>query len=70
MTDFNKTLKEMSVSELEQKLDDLRRELFNTQLNAATTHLKDYSQFSKLKKNIARVLTYINQKKRDRAGAQ
>ena len=57
-------LKQMGVDELKEKLDVLRRELFGTRLNAATAHVKDYSQFKKLHKNVARVSTYLRQKER------
>lgn len=65
VAEFKKELTSLSVEELEQKLDGLRRDLFNMQLNAATAHLKDYSQFNKLRKNVARVLTVIKQKKHE-----
>lgn len=57
-----KELKNMSLEQLQDKLDDFRRELFQLNLNAATSHIKDGSQFKKLKKNIARALTVINEK--------
>jgi len=56
-------LKGMSVQELEKKLDECKKELFSLRLNSMTTHVKDYSQFSKLKKQVARVLTYLNLKR-------
>ena len=31
-------------------------------LNSSTSHVKDYSQFKKGRKNIARILTYLRQK--------
>ena len=31
-------------------------------LNSSTSHVKDYSQFKKARKNIARILTYLRQK--------
>ena len=49
--------------ELQKKLNEFRRKLLNLTLNTSTTHVKDYSQFKKLRSNIARVLTYIRQKK-------
>jgi len=67
VAELNKELEKMSVTELQQKLEGLRRELFNIKLNAATAHVKDYSQFDKLKKNIARVLTFIRQKEQEAA---
>jgi len=53
-----KGLKGLSVAELDTKIEALRRELFNLRLNATTAHVKDYSQFGKLRRSIARALTY------------
>lgn len=55
-------LKGMSESELREKVDGFRRELFGLRLNASTSHIKDCSQFKKLRKNIARGLTLLSQK--------
>ncbi len=55
-------IKELSVEQLKDKLESFRRELFNLTLNSSTAHVKDYSQFSKLRKNIARAQTYLRQK--------
>ena len=57
-------LKDLSVEELEIKAETLRKELFSLRLNSSTTHLKDYSQFKKLRSGVARVLTYLEQKAR------
>jgi len=61
-TKIKEDLKSMNVSELKAKRDALRRERLNLVINAATAHVKDYSQFRKLRKNIARVETYLKQK--------
>jgi ribosomal protein L29 len=58
-----KELERLGVKELEGQLDGLRRELFSLKLNAVTAHVKDYSQFKKLRKNIARAKTYLKNKK-------
>lgn len=50
----------MGAQELGKKVDSLRRELFSLRLNASTAHVKDYSQFSKLRRRIARALTYLH----------
>lgn len=50
-------LKGMKPAELQKRINTLRRELFSLRLNAATAHVKDYSQFSKLRRQIARALT-------------
>jgi len=59
INDFKKELRSKSVQELQDELDNLRRELFSLRLNSSTTHIKDVSQFSKLRKNIARTLGAI-----------
>lgn len=59
---FKEELKQLSLEELEVKTDSLRRDLFGLKLSASTAHIKDYSIFKKLRKNIARALTKKNQK--------
>jgi ribosomal protein L29 len=54
------TLKNLNPQELAAKVEELRREYFMLKLNAATAHIKDYSQFQKLRRSIARALTYLN----------
>ena len=62
MRDTKAEIKNMDVKELLIKLDTLRREHFTVRLNTATAHVKDYSQFNKARKNIARVLTSLRLK--------
>jgi ribosomal protein L29 len=52
----------LSSQELDAKIDQYRQELFTLRINALTTHVKDVSQFEKLRKNVARGLTYKQQK--------
>ena len=66
VTKFKDELKQLDAAELKVKLDAVRRELFNIQLNATTAHVKDYSQFKKLKKDVARVLTFACQKEHEK----
>jgi ribosomal protein L29 len=66
LTKFRDELKRLDAAELKVRLDATRRELFNIQLNATTAHVKDYSQFKKLRKNIARVLTFARQKEHEK----
>lgn len=56
-------LRVLTEEQLHDKLDTLRRELFSLKLNASTTHIKDYSQFKKLKKDIARAAMVLNEKR-------
>lgn len=60
-TIFNQEIHTLSAQELVNKLDELRRQLFELRLNKLTAHIKDYSQFNTLRKNIARVQTRIQQ---------
>lgn len=53
---------QMSTQELVEKLDAMRRELFSLRLNVSVAHIKDYSLFKKLRKDIARALTFLHQK--------
>lgn len=59
---FKEELKQLEIKDLIFKLDALRREHFTLRLNASTSHVKDYSQFKKSRKNIARALTALRQK--------
>ena len=54
--------KSMEAGELKTKIESVRRELFSLRLNASTAHVKDYSQFSKLRKKVARAMTYLSKK--------
>lgn len=59
---FKDELKQLGIKELILKLDALRRDRFSLRLNASTSHVKDYSQFSKGRKNISRVLQALRLK--------
>ena len=61
MTKIKDEFKQASVQDLKEKLDNLRRDLFGLKLNSSTSHVKDYSQFKKLRKNIAQASTYLEQ---------
>lgn len=62
VTKFKEELVGLSTDQLREKLELLRRELFSLRLNAQTSHVKNNAQFKQLRKDIARVLTFINQK--------
>jgi ribosomal protein L29 len=59
---FKEELKKLEIKDLIFKLDALRREYFTLRLNSSTSHVKDYSEFKKSRKNIARALTVLRQK--------
>lgn len=60
---FMQRVQQLSVEELQKRLDSTRQDLFGLRLNAATAQVKDYSQYKKLRKQAARFLTAIQLKK-------
>lgn len=60
--DFNIELNKLSTEDLNKKIEELRRAKFSLQLASTTAHIKDVSQFKKLKKNLARALTVLHRK--------
>ncbi|OGB97982.1 50S ribosomal protein L29 [candidate division TM6 bacterium RIFCSPHIGHO2_12_FULL_36_22] len=57
-----KDLQGLNMQELKDRADALRQELFSLRLQIRTSYVKDNSQFKKLRKDIARVLTVKTQK--------
>lgn len=55
-------LTELSQEELAQKLEELRQELFNLKFQHSTGQLENPMRVNQTKKDIARVLTFINQR--------
>ncbi|TCJ18248.1 50S ribosomal protein L29 [Rubrobacter taiwanensis] len=58
-------IRELDVEELERRIADTRRELFNLRFQHATGQLENTGQLREVRKNIARLLTALNQKKRE-----
>jgi len=56
----NKEINKLSKDELENKLDKLKKDLFNMRFKKTNGPLEDSSKFSQLKKDVARILTKIN----------
>ena len=52
-----KTLRELNDEELEQKLAETRRELFNLRFQSATGALENSARITLIKREIARILT-------------
>jgi large subunit ribosomal protein L29 len=57
-------LRVLSPEELEEKLKEFREELFNLRFQLATGQLKNVKRIKEVKKDIARVYTILNEKKR------
>ena len=55
-------LKKLDLQELRKEVIQLKKELFNLRLNINGGETKDYSQFKKLRIDIARCLTFLEQK--------
>lgn len=60
---FTQKIQQLSAEDLQKKLDGTRQDLFGLRLNTATSQVKDCSQYKKLKKQIARILTVMQSKK-------
>jgi ribosomal protein L29 len=54
-------LKKLDQNALKQELANTKKELFNLSLSFGSGEMKDYSQFKKLKVNMARCLTFLKQ---------
>ncbi|MDP9425995.1 MAG: 50S ribosomal protein L29 [Actinomycetota bacterium] len=60
-------VRELGVEELERRVVETRRELFNLRFQHATGQLENTGQLNEAKKNIARLLTVLNKKRRENA---
>ena len=57
-----KELKELTVEELTKKRKDFKEELFNLRFQHSTGQVENNARINIIKKNIARVETFIRQK--------
>lgn len=62
VTKFKEELKQLSPEQLREKAEQLKQKLFSLRLSAQTSHVKNYAEFKQLRRDIARVLTFIDQK--------
>jgi ribosomal protein L29 len=58
----NAEFHKMDAKSLQAEADALRLKLFTQKMNMVTGQVKDYSQFKKLRADIARALTCLRQK--------
>ena len=56
-------VRELGIEELERRVAETRRELFNLRFQHATGQLENTGQLKEVRKNIARLLTVLNQKR-------
>ena len=57
-----KEIRELSVEELEVKLTDLKKDLFNLRLQHATNQLDNPTRIADVKRDIARVNTILRER--------
>ena len=57
-----KELRELSAEQLDSKLRELRHELFNLRFQHAINQLDNPHKITEVKRDIARVMTVLNQK--------
>jgi len=60
---FMQRVQQLSIEDLQKKLDSTRQDLFGLRLNTATSQVKDCSQYKKLRRQAARLLTAMQSKK-------
>ena len=58
-------VRELDVEELQQRVAQTRRELFNLRFQHATGQLENTGQLKEVRKNIARILTVLNHKQQE-----
>lgn len=58
-------LRSLEAADLSEQLVLMRKELLSLKLQRHTSHVKDYSRFSKLRKLVAQIHTVLRQKTYD-----
>ena len=57
-----KEINKLSVDELKNKVNSLKKDLFNFRFRKVNSQLEDTAKFSQTKKDIAKILTILNKK--------
>ena len=65
-----KELRDLTPEELQEKEKSLRKELFNLRFQAVSGHVEKPMRMKEVKRDIARVLTISQMKKREEAAAK
>ena len=58
----SKEISKLNIDELKSKINSLKKDLFNFRFRKINSQLEDTSNVSKLKKDLAKVLTKLNKK--------
>ena len=59
----NKEINKLSADELKKKINSFKKDLFNMRFKKVNSQLEDTAKMSEVKKDLARVLTKLNNKK-------
>ena len=59
----HKEIKKLSVDELKNKVNSLKKDLFNFRFRKVNGQLEDVAKVSLIRKDIARIFTVLNKKK-------
>ena len=59
----NNEIKKLSTDELKNKVNSLKKDLFNFRFRKINGQLEDTAKVSQIKKDVAKVLTVLNKKK-------
>ena len=59
----NKEIKKLSYDELKNKVNSLKKDLFNFRFRKVNGQLEDVAKVSLVRKDIARIFTILNKKK-------
>ena len=59
----NKEIKKLSIDELKNKVNSLKKDLFNFRFRKINGQLEDTSKISELKRDLAKIMTKLNKKK-------
>ena len=59
----NKEIKKLSIDELKNKVNSLKKDLFNFRFRKVNGQLESTAQISQIKKDVAKILTVLNHKK-------
>ena len=58
----NKEIKKLSVDELRNKVNSLKKDLFNVRFRKVNSQLDSTAKVSQIKKDVAKILTVLNKK--------
>jgi len=58
----NKEIKKLSIDELKNKVNSLKKDLFNFRFRKVNGQLESTAKVSQIKKDVAKLLTALNQK--------